>query len=97
MHAHIKERKVCKHHIKESYKSLFDLLHEIGHIETDKSGMKRAEQESEATLWAIQQIRKIGLPVKRKVVDSYKVYIKMTYERGVRRGLTKNIKSKLLM
>ena len=67
----------------------------VGHIETHKSTMKRAESETEATRWAIAYIKRLNLPVKRKVVNQYKDYIKMTYERGKRRGLKKRIKSKL--
>lgn len=95
-HAHCDgTRTVCKHTLKNSYASLFTLLHEIGHIETDRKGMKRCEQESEATLWAVNRIKELGLTVKRSVLSKYKTYIKMTYERGIRRGLSKKIKSKL--
>jgi len=97
-HAHCDgTRTVCKHFLVNSYGSLFTLLHEIGHIETDVKGMKRCEQETEATLWAINRIKELGLPVKRKVVNSYKRYIRMTYDRGIRRGLSKKIKSKMYM
>ena len=96
-HCHPKERQVCKHHIKESYKSLFTLLHEIGHIETDRPSMRRCEQESEATLWAVDKLKQLGIPVKRKVIKEYKGYIKMTYDRGVRRGLTGCNKKDLFM
>ena len=85
-------RRICKWKQAESYKSTFTLFHEIGHIETDIKGMKRCEQESEATKWAINEFRKIGLPIKRKVINAYKDYIRMTYNRGVRRGLKKNWK-----
>jgi len=96
-HAHCKERKICKLRIKESYGSLFSLLHEIGHIETDKSNMKRAEQESVATLWARTKIQELRLPVKRNVMNKYKAYITNTYRAGVRHGLQKRIKSSLYM
>jgi hypothetical protein len=94
-HVHVKERRICKHTPKESYPSLLTLLHEIGHIYTDKSGMKRCEQESEATMWAVNRLKELGLPIKRKYIKPYKDYIRMTYNRGVRRGLSKKIKSKL--
>ena len=96
-HCHPKERMVCKHSIKESYQSLFTLLHEIGHAETHKNSMKRCETESIATLWAIEQMRKLGLPIRRKVMKQYKAYIKMSYDRGIRRGLSKRIKTSLYM
>ena len=96
-HAHVDQRMICKHTPKESYASLFLLLHEIGHIETHKPGMKRCEQESEAVRWSIAKLRELGLPVKRRQLASYKKYVRMTYDRGVRRGLSKRIKSKLIM
>jgi hypothetical protein len=99
MHAHCsdKSRRVCKWKQAESYNALYDLLHEIGHIETWKSSMKRAESESAATLWANKKIKELGLPLKRKYCNRYKEYIAMTYQRGLRRGLSKRIKSKLYM
>ena len=95
MHVHVKERRICKFISKDSYSALLDLLHEIGHIETDRASMKRAESESEATLWAINRLKELGLPIKRKPLRKYKDYIRMTYDRGIRRGLQKRIKSKL--
>ncbi len=99
MHAHCSDgsRRICKWKPKESYISLFELLHEIGHLETDKKGMKRAEQESEATKWQLAKMKECNLPIKRKYLRQYKDYIRMTYDRGIRRGLSKRIKSKLLM
>ena len=98
MHAHCDgSRRICKWKRVNSYPATVDLLHEIGHIETNKSSMKRCEQESEATRWMIDRLRELGLPIKRKVMQRYKDYIKMTYERGVRRGLQKPVKSKLYM
>ena len=91
-HAHCDgSRRICKLQIKNSYASLFTLLHEIGHLETTKTSMKRCESESEATRWAITELRKMKIPVKRKFVQKYKAYITMTYERGVRRGLKKKV------
>jgi len=96
VHAHCDgSRKICKWRRKNSYKSLFVLLHEIGHIETDVKGMKRCEQESEATRWAVERLRALGIPIKRKILNDYKDYTKRTYERGVRRGLKKKVKSGL--
>lgn len=96
MHAHCDgTRRICKWIPAESYRSLYDLLHEIGHIETNKAGMKRCEQESEATLWANAHIKELGLPLKRKIINKFKKYIRRTYDRGIRRGLSKRIKSKL--
>ena len=98
-HAHCNDgtRRVCKWKQVESYPATLELFHEIGHLETDKSGMKRAEQESEATIWGINKMKEFGLPIKRKYANQYKDYVRMTFDRGVRRGLKKNIKSKLYM
>ena len=97
-HAHCDgTRRVCKWKRVDSYRSLFTLLHEIGHIEANTPGMKRCEEESTATLWAIKRMREIGLPIKRKVTAKYKDYIRMTYERGIRRGLRKRVKTALYM
>jgi hypothetical protein len=95
-HAHCDgTRRICKWKSTNSYLSLFSLLHEIGHIETDKSTMKRAEQESEATRWAVNELRHQGIPIKQKILKRYKDYTIRTYNRGIRRGLQKRIKSKL--
>ncbi len=40
---------------------LFDLLHELGHIHTNTSKMKRCEQEFYATQWAIERFEEYGL------------------------------------
>ena len=97
-HAHTDgTRKICKWKKANSYPSLFILLHEIGHIETHKSSMRRCEQESEATRWAIEKLRELGLPVKRKYTKKYKAYIEMTYKRGIARGLKKELKYKLYL
>ena len=97
-HAHMdKSRMICKWEVRESYRSLFDLLHEIGHIETNRSSMLRCEQESEATRWAVNRLKELGFPIKQRILKLYKEYINMTYERGVRRGMQKRVKSKLYL
>lgn len=97
MHAHCQDgsRRICKWKPAESYKALYDLLHEIGHIETWKRGLARAEDESLATIWANNKIKELGLPLKRKYANQYKDYIAMTYRRGLRRGLKQKIKGRL--
>lgn len=99
MHAHCKDgsRRICKWKQANSYSSLFDLLHEIGHLETFTTALKRCEEESQATQWAIKRLKETGLPIKRKKAHVYKDYIARTYQRGVRRGLQKRVKSKLYM
>ena len=90
MHAHMDgTRRICKWNQADSYKSTFGLFHEIGHIEANKKGMKRFEQEQSATQWCIDELRRNNLPIKRKLVAKYRAYIEMTYARGKRRGLKK--------
>lgn len=86
MHAHVKQRKVCKWHQKNSIAATFDLLHEIGHIETYKSGMRRCESEYHATVWAIERCREYGLDIPERIIKTYQDYIDMELDRGMRRG-----------
>ena len=85
-HAHIKQRRVCKWKQANSIQSTFTLLHEIGHIENNRSGMRRAEEEYHATIWAINECKKYGIEVPQKIIEEYQAYIDMTKDRGVRRG-----------
>ena len=85
-HAHIRERRVCKWHQKNSIASTFDLLHEIGHIETTKSGMRRCEEEYYATLWAIGRCKEYGLEIPDRIIKEYQDYTDMELDRGKRRG-----------
>lgn len=90
MHAHIKDRSICKWVPKNSFRATFDLFHEIGHIMTTKAGMRRAEEEYYATVWAIDRCNEFGLEVDYKVPDSvlftYQRYIISEIARGMRRG-----------
>lgn len=86
MHAHVKQRKVCKWHQKNSIAATFDLLHEIGHIETYKSGMRRCESEYHATVWAIERCKEYGLDIPERIIKTYQDYIDMELDRGMRRG-----------
>ena len=86
MHAHVKSRKVCKFHFKNSVVATFDLLHEIGHIETSRPKMRRAEDEYSATVWALKMAREYGLTIPDKTIQLYQDYIDMEKERGIRRG-----------
>lgn len=85
-HAHVKKRRVCKWKAANSVQSTFTLLHEIGHIETTKTDMRRCEEEYFATKWALEKCVEYGIEVPDKVVQSYQRYIDMEYDRGVRRG-----------
>lgn len=85
-HAHVKKRRVCKWKQKNSVQSTFELFHEIGHIETTKSGMRRAEEEYYATVWALERCKEYGIVVPAKTIRLYQDYIDDEKERGFRRG-----------
>lgn len=85
MHAHPKKRMICKWHRKNSIQATFDLFHEIGHIETYRSGMRRCESEYEATVWALDLCKELGLDVPDKTIKKYQDYIYMERSRGIRR------------
>ena len=85
-HAHIRIRRVCKWKQANSIQSTFTLFHEIGHIMTTKSGMRRAESEYYATVWAINECKKYDLCVPEKIIKVYQDYIDMEIARGKRRG-----------
>lgn len=86
IHAHVKQRRVCKWKQANSVQSTFTLLHEVGHIETTKSAMRRAESEYYATVWAIEEAKKYGIEIPQKTIDAYQRYIDMEKARGLRRG-----------
>ena len=85
-HAHIRQRRVCKWIQKNSVQATFDLFHEVGHIETTKGGMRRAEEEYFATVWAIDKAKEYGLTIPDKTKKLYQDYIDMEVARGQRRG-----------
>ena len=85
-HAHVKLRRVCKWKQANSIQSTFTLLHEIGHIETTKSYMRRAESEYYATMWALRRCNEYGLTVPDSIIMKYQEYIDMEIDRGKRRG-----------
>lgn len=87
-HAHVKERKICKWNQKNSIRSTFTLLHEIGHIETYKSTMRRVESEYYATQWASDECFFLGIEVPDDIRKKYQDYINMELDRGKRRGGT---------
>lgn len=86
-HAHVKQRRVCKWKQTNSAESTFTLLHEVGHIMTTKSGMRRCESEYLATVWAIEKAHEYGIAdkISDKVKSLYQRYIFMELDRGVRR------------
>jgi hypothetical protein len=79
--------------------SFFTFLHEAGHLVEQncygENGITRAEAETNATLWAIKKSKELGVSVRRKDIGKYKKYINMKYQRALKRGLKKKIKSKL--
>ena len=85
MHAHVKERRVCKFRFKNSFRATFDLMHEIGHIEANNASMRRCEQEYYATQWAIKHLTDYGLEMDKNLLDMYQCYINEEYDRGIRR------------
>ena len=85
-HAHIRERRVCKWKRKNSVQSTFELFHEIGHVETTKSSMRRAESEYYATEWAIKKCKEYKIAVPVQTIKAYQDYIDMEISRGKRRG-----------
>lgn len=86
MHAHIRERKICKWHPKSSLQCTFDLFHEIGHIETTKPSMRRAEEEYYATCWAIDRFKEYGLEIPERTLHVYQRYVFQEVARGKRLG-----------
>lgn len=64
--------------------SLFAFLHEIGHILTNTSKMKRCEQEYAATQWALDEARKIGFAVPYGFIVTYQNYIWNWREKSIR-------------
>lgn len=85
-HAHVKIRRICKWKQANSVRSTFNLLHEIGHIETTKSWMRRAESEYYATVWAIEESKKYGIEIPVSIIQKFQNYIDMEKDRGLRRG-----------
>jgi len=88
VHAHVKERRVCKWKQTASIKSTFTLFHEIGHIETTTSRMRRCESEYHATVWAVDRMKEYGIAdrITDPIKKLYQEYIWRERDRGVRRG-----------
>lgn len=87
MHAHCDgSRRICKWSPSNSIVSLFELAHEIGHIMTKTSKMRRCESEFYATVWAIQELNNYGLQIPEKQLNAYQRYIYRELDKGLRRG-----------
>ncbi len=93
MHVHVKTRTICKWYPKSSLAATFDLFHEIGHVETTKSYMRRCESEYYATIFAMDLFKEYGLEVPPNTLKKYQDYIWRERERGLRR-YGKNLPSK---
>ena len=86
-HAHLDgTRRVCKWKQSNSLLSTFTLLHEVGHIMTFKSEMRRCESEYYATIWALEQCKKYGITVTEKIISDYQKYINNELRRGLNRN-----------
>lgn len=72
---------------------LFDLLHEIGHIMTNNTKMKRCEEEFYATQWALDNSKKYGVKVSRDRLSEFQNYIWKWRETGIKLK-AKNIPTK---
>ena len=85
MHAHPRERRVCKFRFKNSFRATFDLMHEIGHIEANDASMRRCESEYSATKWALDHLSDYGLEMDENILHAYQEYIDEEHARGIRR------------
>lgn len=65
-------------------RAVFDLLHEIGHLKTNKKGMKRCEEEYYATQWAIKEMKKYHLELHPVDKDIFQHYIWKWRETGMK-------------
>ena len=79
--------------IKPSAWDIFAFLHEIGHIMTNTTSMKRYEQEYLATQWAIDKAKEIGFDVPEKYITTYQNYIWKWRETSIKHK-AKNVASK---
>lgn len=85
-HAHCDgTRRICKWAPKNSLVALFELAHEIGHIMTKTSDMRRCESEFYATVWAIKELAKYDLQVSETELQKWQNYIYRELDRGLRR------------
>lgn len=65
-YCYLKEKEIhfpIKSFTNPNCRAVFDMLHEIGHLETNKKGMKRCEEEFYATKWAIKEMKKYNFEI----------------------------------
>lgn len=55
--------------------SIFDLLHEIGHLETNSASMKTVDKEFLATVWAIEKIKEYNIKLSKERKELWQNYI----------------------
>lgn len=85
-HAHTDgTRRICKWKQANSLSSTFTLLHEVGHIMTYTSKMRRCESEYYATIWALERCKEYGIVVSDNIIKAYQRYIDMEKQRGLNR------------
>ena len=63
---------------------IFATLHEIGHIMTNTTKMKRCTQEYLATQWAIDEAKRIGFNVPKDYIETYQDYIWNWRDRAIK-------------
>ncbi len=77
---------------------VLDLLHEIGHVETNTEEMPRYEREFRATQWAANRAKELKISVKKLYKETYQDYIFDTRTEDLKRKGTKRIsKEKLIV
>lgn len=77
---------------------IFALLHEVGHIKTNTTQMKRYYQEYLATQWALDESKNWGFEVYKYFIDVYQEYIYKWRERSIKlKGKKIHSKEELLL
>lgn len=77
--------------------NVFEFLHEVGHLETNTTKMKRCMQEYLATQWAIDEYQKYGIKPSKETIDIYQEYIYGWRERYISRSKTMPSKNEITL
>ena len=86
-HCHLKEKEIhfpIKRFVTPKERDVFDMLHEIGHLKTNKKGMKRCEEEYYATEWAIKEMKKYKFDLNQRDKRIFQNYIWQWRETGLK-------------
>ena len=86
-HCHLKEQEIhfpIANFNNPNSRDVFDMLHEIGHLKTNKKGMKRCEEEYYATQWAIKEMKKYKFKLKDEDKKIFQEYIWNWRETGIK-------------